>query len=93
MCFKTGGTIPISDTVLFGLVPKEQPDTMIKVADGLIKIRNMWPDSQTDALTPTRDMYLSLSHSPNDMVKKHHCPREGEDRKNCRRVGSCCETE
>jgi hypothetical protein len=51
---------------------------MIKIADKLIKIHNIWPYLQTDALTLTRDMYISLSQSSNGMVKKHHCPRKGK---------------
>jgi hypothetical protein len=53
-------------------------DMMIKVADKLIETHNIWPYFQTDALTLTRDIYISLSHSSNDMVKKHHCPRKGK---------------
>jgi hypothetical protein len=68
---------------------------LIRVADELIKIHNIWPYSPTDALTPIRNIYIYifLSHSSNDMVKKHHCPKKGKDGWNCRRVGSFCKTQ
>jgi hypothetical protein len=54
---------------------------MIKVVDELIKVHNIWPYFQTDALTPARNIYISLSHLSNDMVKKHHCSRTGKSEK------------
>jgi hypothetical protein len=35
---------------------------LIRVADELIKIHNIWPYSQTDALTPIGDIYIYPFH-------------------------------